>query len=168
MPFDTKCHLWPNNTEHFFQDAELIPLMQTGPHCVSTVLGILTCNRPQVFQGNINTQDPYSWSIALKKYGMKLAYCPADVRKIKFYMQELMELDDLFTLSYYTSNDKNVVLGDPSDHGWICSSHIVVLHRDKIIDPQTGIENNAKDHGCNNFHTKRIFRVVPLDYGRGL
>ncbi|CAF5168391.1 unnamed protein product, partial [Rotaria magnacalcarata] len=36
--------------------------------------------QPEDFQGNLNTQDPVSWSAALKPYGMKLAYCPHDAR----------------------------------------------------------------------------------------
>ena len=168
MSFDPSCHLWPDKNEKYFPDAELIPLLQIGPNCVSTSLGILTCNRPQKFQGSINSQDPTSWSLALQEYGMKLAYCPNDARKLKFYMPELLELDDLFTLSYYTTLDKNVILGDPNAHGWICSSHIVILHRDKIIDPQTGDTTNARDHACNEYHTKRIFRVIPCLHNRGL
>jgi hypothetical protein len=130
---------------------------------------MLTGEKPETFQGIINTQDPISWSDAIKKYAMKLAYCPSDTRRLEFYMPELLELDDLFTLSYYKpGNDPSAILKDPNDKGWICGSHVVILHRDSILDPASGLKIRAREDKCNDFYTKRIFRVVPLDHGRGL
>jgi len=168
MPYDMSCQLWPNRDESFFQELKLQPVKQTGPHCVSTSLAILTRSTPEQFQGIVNTQDPVSWSNSLKEWGMKLAYCPTDVRKLQYYIPELIELDDLFTLSYYTTLDENTILGDPYHNGWICGSHIVVMHRDKILDPLRGTVTSASVHSCNEHHTKRVFRVVPVDYYRGL
>ncbi len=142
--------------------------MQIGPHCVSTSLAILTGVEPERFQGSINTQDPISWSDAIKPWGMKFCYCPTDARKLRFYIPELIELDDLFTVSYYMPLDSDKILKDPDEQGWICGSHIVVLHRDKILDPMSGSVMNAQDHVCNKRHTKRIFRLVPDNYKRGL
>jgi len=116
----------------------------------------------------MNTQDPVSWSEALQKWDMKLAYCPTDARKLKHYMKELVALDDLFTLSYYTPPNPNAILGEPNSDGWVTSFHIVILHRSKILDPLSGTETEAFDHPCNDYHTKRIFRVVPADHLRGL
>ncbi|CAF1225866.1 unnamed protein product [Rotaria sordida] len=144
------------------------PTRQTGPHCVSTVLAMLTGKKPEDFQGKMNTQDPCSWSRVLQPYGMKLAYCPMDVRKLKFYMDKLIAFDDLFTLSYYTTLDPKEILADPDNAGWITGSHIVILHRNQIIDPVLGRTTPALEHECNDYHTKRIFRVVPCDYVRGL
>ncbi|MCX8044594.1 MAG: hypothetical protein N3B18_10800 [Desulfobacterota bacterium] len=168
MPYDATSPLWPRDDESFFRDRTFQVMKQRGPHCVSTVLGILTGQQPEYFQGRINTQDPVSWSEALRPHGMKLAYCPTDVRKIKYYMQELVALDDLFTLSYYKTLDPNAILGEPDDKGWVTGSHIVILHREKILDPQSGEETRAFDHECNEYHTKRIFRVVPEGHLRGL
>lgn len=166
--YDRNATLWPNNDEYFFRDRDIKPIRQTGPHCVSTTLAMLTQKTPEDFQGKMNTQDPSSWSKVLEPYGMKLAYCPMDVRKLKFYMNELIIMNDLFTLSYYTNLDPNVILGDPDSNGWVTGSHIVILHRDKILDPATGTATSALAHYCNNYHTKRIFRVVPNDHDRGL
>lgn len=168
MPYDMSCHIWPNRFERFFHDLKLQPLKQSGPHCVSTSLAMLTGVGPEQFQGVVNTQDPISWSDKLKEWGMKFAYCPTDIRKLRYYIPELIELDDLFTLSYYTSLDRYDILGDPDQNDWICGSHIVVMHRDKIFDPQSGNVTNANEHPCNDLHTKRVFRVVPLNYNRGL
>jgi hypothetical protein len=132
------------------------------------VLGILTGAPPEKFQGAINTQDPVSWSEALKAWDMKLAYCPADVRKLKHYMKELVALDALFTLSYYTTIEPDEILADPDSSGWVTGSHIVILHRDKILDPMSGSERGAFEHECNDYHTKRIFRVVSVEHPRGL
>lgn len=166
--YDRNSTLWSNVEENFFRDLQIEPIQQRGPHCVSTVLAMLTRQKPEDFQGKMNTQDPSSWSQVLQPYGMKLAYCPMDVRKLKFYMNELIAFDDLFTLSYYTTLDPSVILGDPDSKGWITGSHIIILHRDKIFDPALGTVTPALEHYCNNYHTKRIFRVVPADHVRGL
>jgi hypothetical protein len=166
--YDRNTTLWHNKDECFFRDRDIRPILQTGPHCVSTTLAVLTGKAPEDFQGKMNTQDPSSWSQVLQPYGMKLSYCPMDVRKLKFYMDELIAMDDLFTLSYYTSLDPKDILGDPNSTGWVTGSHIVILHRDKILDPATGTATPALEHYCNDYHTKRIFRVVPHDHVRGL
>jgi hypothetical protein len=167
MPYNTNSTLWPNTTDNFFKDKHLNAIQQEGPHCVSTALAILSGTDPRHFQGTINTQDPVSWSDALKGFHMKLAYCPSDVRKLKHYLPELIEHDDLFLLCYYMANDDDI-LGDPDDDGWICSSHVVVLHKDQIFDPLRGYQVDALNHSCSDYHTKRIFRIVPLDNPRGL
>jgi len=166
MPYDTNCRLWPD--EKFFSDREFHVIRQAGPRCVSTSLAILTGADPSEFQGVVNTQDPVSWSEKIEAWGMQLAYCPTDIRKLKFYIPELIKLDDLFTISYYTPSDGNAILGDPDDSGWVCESHIVIMHRNKILDPATGMATMASDHHCNECHTKRIFRVVPVGYRRRL
>ncbi len=166
MPYDAKSLLWTQGNEVFFRDRSFRAVRQDGPHCVSTVLAILTGAPPERFQGGVNTQDPVSWSEALHEWGMKLAYCPTDARKLKHYTQELVRLDDLFTLSYYT--DRDAILGEPDSRGWVGGSHIVVLHRRSILDPVSGSVTDALDHPCTARHTKRIFRVIPSDHPRGL
>jgi len=99
---------------------------------------------------------------------MKLAYCPTDVRRVAFYLPELVKLDDLFTISYYLTRDSGNILADPNEQGWVCSSHVVVLHRSHIFDPASGTITDAFAHHLNSCHTKRIFRVVPVNYPRGL
>lgn len=168
MPYDAASRLWPRENKSFFRNRTFSVIRQRGPHCVSTVLSILTGTPPEQFQGKINTQDPVSWSEALRDANMKLAYCPTDMRKMKHYMKELVALDDLFTLSYYTTKDPNAILGEPDNNGWVTGSHIVVLHRNKILDPKFGEETDAFDHECNEHYTKRIFRVLPADHPRGL
>ena len=119
---DRNTPVWPaEEGEHYFRDLVIRPLRQRGPTCVSTCLAMLTGKRPEDFQGNINTQDPVSWSAALQPYGMKLAYCPHDARKLKFYIEELIALDDLFALSFYTTEDPKEILAD-ADSNWLCYS----------------------------------------------
>lgn len=100
------------------------PLKQKGPHCVATSLAIITGETPEYFQKYINTQDPISWSNALHKFNMKLAYYPVDIRKIRFYIDELIAYDDLFLLSYYSPTGEKI-LKDPNSNGWLVSSHIL-------------------------------------------
>ncbi|MCS7014629.1 MAG: hypothetical protein RMI91_14600 [Gemmatales bacterium] len=168
MPYDITCRLWPQDNEAFFRDKTFRVIRQHGPHCVATVLAMLTGDSPDKFMEKINTQDPVSWSEALREAGMKLAYCPTDIRKLKHYMAELVAYDDLFTLSYYTTTEPEKLLGEPDERGWLVGSHIVILHRQMILDPATGEAGDAFQHECNEYHTKRIFRVVPVDHPRGL
>lgn len=168
MPYDRTSKLWTDASESFFRDLDISPLRQSGPHCVSTVLAILSRSAPKDFQGRINTQDPVSWSEALYPFGMKLAYCPTDVRKVKFYLPELLELDDLFTVSYFTPTNAQQILADPGPDGWVCGSHIVVLHRGSVLDPASGRRLPARECPGLELHTKRIFRVVPAGYRRGM
>jgi len=131
------------------------------------VLAMLTGQPPEMFQDHVNTQDPVSWSSALRPYGLRLAYCPTDVRRLCFYLPELVALDDLFTLSYYSPTDGATILQDPDTNDWVCSSHIVVLHRSEILDPAKGEGLDARSHPCGDHHTKRIFRLVPAEHERG-
>jgi hypothetical protein len=168
MAHDLKSNLWPNTTDAFFRDHEFNPVKQSGKHCVSTSLAMLTKQKPEDFQNEkVNTQNPHSWSEALRPFEMQLAYCPSDVRKLKFYMKELLELNDLFLLCYYSPADDSI-LKDPDDKGWVCGSHVVILHRDKILDPKHGNVTEATKHECNEHYTKRLFRVVPVDHSRRL
>lgn len=168
MPYDLASSLWPDTSEQFFRQRMFLPIKQSGPHCVSAALAILSGAAPERFQGQVNTQDPRSWSDALHSYGMKLAFCPTDVRKLQFYFAELLNLDDLFALSYFTPKNSLDVLGDPNENGWVCGSHVVVLHRDLVLDPATGDSSKLDEFKGAKSHTKRIFRVVPLAHARGL
>ena len=166
---DRDTPIWPaKEEEHYFRDLVIEPLDQRGPTCVSTCLAMLTGRRPEDFQGNINTQDPVSWSAALQLYGMKLAYCPHDARKFKFYIEELITLDDLFALSFYTTRNPNQILDDPDSTGFVTQSHFILLHRDKIYDSAGYGCTPAREHRCLEHHTKRIFRVLPATHARGL
>ncbi|GIV18998.1 MAG: hypothetical protein KatS3mg023_0749 [Armatimonadota bacterium] len=168
IAYNRSCGLWTNTEEHFYRDKVIHPIRQQGPRCVATTLAMLTATEPERFYPPvINTQDPVSWSEALRPFGMKLAYCPADVRKLRFYMDELVGYDDLFLLCYYTASGEEI-LSDPDETGWVCGSHVVILHRDRIIDPASGTVQPAREHVCNHCHTKRIFRVVPSEHPRGL
>jgi len=168
MPYNKSCSLWPNHDEHFFRERDIQPQRQAPKNCVSTVLAMLTGQPPEMFQDHVNTQDPVSWSSALRPYGLRLAYCPTDVRRLCFYLPELVALDDLFTLSYYSPTDGATILQDPDTNDWVCSSHIVVLHRSEILDPAKGEGLDARSHPCGDHHTKRIFRLVPAEHERGL
>lgn len=169
MPYNTASQLWSDSNESFFTRRPVIPLEQDGPHCVSTVLAMLSNEPPERFQGVVNTQDPSSWSESLLKYGLKLAYCPTDLRKVRFYLPELEALNDLFTISYYTPHDPESIFQDPREEdGWVCGSHIVILQGADIIDPATGVRSPAATHRCMERYTKRVFRVVPAGHPRGL
>ena len=166
MPYDFNSRIWPDTPARFFMNMSINPLLQSGPHCVSTCLGMLTGLDPEYFQTRINTQNPSSWSDALRPYRMQLAYCTTDIRKIKHYISELVNYKDLFVLCYYTSLEEKDIMREPDSSGWLTGSHIVILQDSTIFDPARGIGQYAYEHSCNNKYTKRIFRVVPTSHPR--
>jgi hypothetical protein len=126
-------------------------------------LAILTKKSVEFFAG-INTQNPVTWSDALKINKMKLAYLPTDVRPIGAYIDELVRYDDLFLIGFYTDAEK--ILGPQSPKA--APSHAVLLHGSEIIDPQLNSKVDARTYERRHCHTKRIFRVVPKTCERGL
>jgi len=177
LPFESNkaSKLW--NTEKyggpFYRDTiELTCTQQIRKACVSTCLGILTNTDPAQFQHPdgpraVNTQDPVEWSEALKGLGMQLAFLPIDCRRLRYYLPELLELDDLFTISYYTG-DRKQLTSNPDKDGWVCGSHIVVLHRAMIYDPMGTEPVPVHEHHLGDMFCKRLFRVVPAGHTRGL
>lgn len=168
--FSRSCRLWnPSHGGPFFRERQLTHRQQVGGTCVSTSLAVITGEEPETFQGeSLNTQDPVSWSEALRPYGLKLAYCPTDLRRLQHYREELLALDDLFLLCYYSPDDPCTIAAEPDETGWICSSHVITLHRSMIYDTRYDRPFEANRYGCWGKFTKRIFRVVPLDHPRGL
>jgi hypothetical protein len=123
---------------------------------------------PEDFMPNINSQSPHSWSKALKPYGMQLAYCNFDIRRLEHYIDELVEMDDLFVLCFYSKDPPY----DPEvEGGKLCTAHIVTLHKDMIFDTARGGEKAvvpASDYNRSKRQTKRIFRIVPEGYARSI
>lgn len=167
--FDHASSLWPSESgERFFPELSIRHRTQMGGSCVSTGLSLLTGQAPADVRQQINTQDPVSWSQYLQGHGMKLAYCPSDLRRLRHYKAQLLALDDLFTLSTYSSQDPEVIGADPSESGWVCGSHFVVLHRHTVYDTRYSEPIALNDYGNLNRYVKRLFRVVPAAHGRGL
>lgn len=170
MPdFDHASGLWPATApERYFQDLSLTHQKQIGGTCVSTGLSILTGQDPGLVRTRINTQDPVSWSYYLSGHGMKLAYCPTDLRRLKFFMPELLAIDDLFAIGIYSPEDARIIGRDPDRNGWICGSHFILLHRATFYDTALEAPIGVADYGRCESYVKRIFRVLPVDHVRGL
>ena len=75
---------------------------QVGPSCVATTLSMVANatehTTPEDFKSVTNSQAPHTWSQALKPYGLQLAYCNNDVRRLSYFIDELV-FDDLFSFS---------------------------------------------------------------------
>jgi len=164
MMYNKNCALWSGPQEQFFSTKQITHVSQESGRCVSACLAMLSGADKKSFPSRINTQDPCSWSTVLQEYGMKLAFCSHDVRKVQFYAKELIELNDLFTISYYLGDP----LRDPDEEGWVTGSHIVILKGDMIYDPSLGKAEHILSHNCMNSHTKRIFRLVPANFKSGI
>lgn len=156
----------------FFDHLELDHIKQIGPTCVPTTLAMLARStgadvKPEDFMSIINSQSPHSWSKALEQYGMQLAYCNNDLRRLEYYIDELVQHDDLFLLCFYSQDPPF----DPDINGKLCTAHIVTLHKDVIIDTaKTGSQGKivANYYPRLARQTKRIFRVVPVGHPRCL
>ena len=157
--------------DQFFADINIQHDRQQGPSCVATTLAMIArTTGAEVTVEEIkevtNSQSPHTWSNALKPYGMQLAYCNNDLRRIENYIDELVEHDDLFLLSFYSIDPPS----DPDENGKLCTAHIVTLHKDTIYDTAKNSSSGgiiaAQDYARLERQTKRIFRVVPLGYPR--
>ena len=168
--------LWdpPNADEPqgpFFPEMAIEHTKQIGPSCVATTLAMIARTtgadvEADDFKTITNSQSPHSWSNALKPYGMQLAYCNHDARRIEHYIDELVELNDLFFLCFYSVNPPS----DPDANGKLCTAHIVTMRNDTIYDTAkhsgSGGVVLANDYTRLERQTKRIFRVVPLGHPR--
>ena len=174
---DASAPLWHlskgEQDETFFQDLELKHLKQVGPSCVATTLCMVARTTgadvtPENFKTVTNSQSPHSWSEALKPYGMQLAYCNHDQRRIGYLIDELKQLNDLFFLSFYSVDPPS----DPDENGKLCTAHIVTMQGSTIYDtakyPGKGGVCDASAYSRLERQTKRIFRVVPVGYQRCL
>lgn len=99
---------------------------------------------------------------------MKLAYCNVDFRRLKHYVVDLLKLDDLFLISTYSPSRLEEIGADPDFDGWVCGSHLTVLHREVLFD--TRFREPTLLYGCVELdhYVKRIFRVVPSTHRRGI
>lgn len=155
----------------FFQHLDLEHVKQIGPSCVATTLSMVANatgahTTSEDFKAVTNSQAPHTWSQALKPYGLQLAYCNNDVRRLGYFIDELVAYDDLFFLCFYSEDPPS----DPNASGKLCTAHIVTLHRDTVYDTAKsahfGGVCHAHDYSRLERQTKRIFRVVPLYHPR--
>ena len=160
--------LWYGENEQFFSDLRFNHKKQIGPSCVPTSISMVL----QAFghdvsiddvKKEINTQAPHSWSAFLQSYGLQLAYCNTDQRPLGLYIDELIEMDDLFFLSFYSHEFPSVYDGE----GKFCTAHIITLNKSTIYDTAVwnGVCHATQYHRLGN-RVKRIFRIVPLGYER--
>ena len=167
--FDAHSGLWsPPEAPPHFHHLRLTHRVQVGGSCVSTGLSLLTGEEPVALRAQLNTQDPVSWSRYLRRHGMKLAYCPTDLRRLRHYVDELLAHDDLFTLSTYSPGNPLDIGEEPDSSGWICGSHFVLLHRDTVYDTRFAHPVSLRDYCDLDRYVKRLFRVVPAGHARGL
>lgn len=135
---------------------------QKPQECVATCLAMLTDQEPICFS-TLNTQDPVAWSEALHRYGMKLAYCPCDLRRVGYYISELRS--GTWLVGYYLTDPVPTTVGAD---GWLCESHLIIVHNGRVYDPADGMVHELDEHVVISHPTKRIFRVVPIAHPRGL
>ena len=108
---------------------------QVGPSCVATTLSMVAnatgaTTTPEDFKAVTNSQAPHTWVEALKPYGLQLAYCNNDVRRLGYFVDELVAYDDLFFLCFYSEDPPS----DPQSSGKLCTAHIITLHGDTVYD----------------------------------
>lgn len=160
--------LWPDNSQSFFPSLQLHSAPVPGTFSIASIIASLTGGDLEVIMDKIGANHPVSWSRVLEDYGMKLAYCPTDIRRVIHYLDELVALNDVFILTYYTPERPSRILSEPDNLGWICGMHSVLVLRDMVYDPYLDIRQRIYAHHSRHFHTKSIFRVVLKECERGL
>lgn len=148
-----------SNSECLFTNPGMNIIMQKQERgaCVPTCLAAIAGVQPSQFY-DVDSQDPRTWSSALLPYGVRLEYCPNDSRAVRHYHDELSK--GLWLVGYYL--DYPVPL-NPDEHGWLCGSHLVVVHAGCVYDPSSDYLCSLGAHISSGRPTKRIFRVVPID-----
>ena len=122
-----------NSHGPFFEALSMEHVKQVGPSCVATTLSMVANatganTSPEDFKAVTNSQAPHTWSEALKPYGLQLAYCNNDVRRLAYFVDELVAYDDLFWLtvttrsstSWWITVSSHPMLGmsTPARRGW--------------------------------------------------
>lgn len=147
---------------------------QVGPTCISTCLAILIQGLSKEnekisimdVRKNINTQSPRTWSAFLEqKTGYKLAYCNFDRRHVEHYREELKKLDDLFLVSWYSSEGNFGEKRKDKEAVWTGGSHVVIWYRNEIFDTKPDFSSSLRSEDYfsgdrSKKSVKRIFRVV--------
>ncbi|CAF1582907.1 unnamed protein product [Adineta ricciae] len=82
--------------------------------------------------------------------------------------QQLIGLDDLFALNFYTASNPEDIFGNAYHTAFVTQSDLIMLHRDKIYHSTRHQYVPARDHRCVNYHTKYIFQVPSATHDRGL
>jgi hypothetical protein len=161
--------LWPAGaSEKYFSSLLIEHRSQVGGTCVPTGLSLLTGDNPETVREQVNTQDPFSWSQYLSTHKMKLAYCPTDLRRLKYFIPEMLAIDDLFAIGIYSPENVLGIGREPDEKGWICGSHFILMHRDKIFDTARDKPITAAKYPRLGCYVKRIFRILPHWHSRGL
>jgi len=167
------CEIWTGDDDTFFNELTIQHKNQSGPSCVATTLSMIVESLGftadvDYFKQVTNSQSPQTWSDSLKPFGLQLAYCNTDVRRLKFYLEELASLKDLFLVSFYSIDPPF----DIDRNGKLCTAHIVTMHKNVIYDTAKDVEYGGVSMFQNyprlNRPVKRIFRVVPLGHARCL
>ena len=160
--------LWPDESQRFFPSFVIHSTVVPGCFSIASIIASLTGGELEAIMDRIQANDPRSWSMVLQEFGMKLAFCPTDVRRVIHYLDELVALNDVFILTFYTPERPPRILAEPDNLGWVCGMHSVLVVRDMIYDPYLDVRQRIYAHHCRHFHTKSIFRVVPARCPRGI
>ena len=165
--------IWRGDDNTYFKDLTIQHKKQLGPSCVATTLSLIVESLGFTadvdhFKRVTNSQSPQTWSDSLKPFGLQLAYCNTDVRRLRYYVEELASLKDLFLISFYSTDPPF----DIDKNGKLCTAHIVTMHEDRIYDTAKNVDNGGvskfQSYSRLNMPVKRIFRVVPLGHARCL
>tara|TARA_X000000368_G_scaffold201209_1_gene158862 strand:+ start:1253 stop:1786 length:534 start_codon:yes stop_codon:yes gene_type:complete len=170
---DQTCKIWDSNDCSYFENLKIVHKQQNGPSCVATTLSMLVESlgnniSPEYFKSLTNSQSPQTWSDSLKKFGLQLAYCNTDVRRLSYLIEELKSYDDLFLISFYSVDPPF----DTDVNGKLCTAHIITMHKGTIFDTAKssvyGGVCKSEDYARLDRPVKRIFRVLPLGHERCL
>ena len=170
---NSTCEIWDCSDESYFDTININHKQQVGPSCVATTLSLIVESfgftaKPDYFKARTNSQSPQSWSDSLKEFGLQLAYCNTDVRRLSYLVDELKSYNDLFLISFYSQDPPF----DTDVNGKLCTAHIVTLHNDTIYDTakpsSSGGVCKIGSYSRLDRPVKRIFRVLPLGHERCL
>jgi len=149
--------------EIFFHNKNFVPAQHDSCSAAAAALATICCCNVWDMENRIVPSNPRTWLLALQDFGLNLEYWTTWLCEMRWFMSDLLMVDDLFLLCYYTTVSPDEVMAFESQGMTTECFHIVILHRCAIIDPVLGECESAFLHPCNGMLARWIFRVVPAE-----
>lgn len=150
-----KTHILWQYDEEVKLNIKLNHIKQSQRDCVPCCLAMLT-NEEKIKFYDIDNCNPNQWSVRLKKYGMKLAYCNYEFRQLSDYCKQLQH--GTFLIGILKGDDNEVPNGT-------ANKHLIIIQDGKIYDSFTNNSSVSLQDSIYEYNfVNRIYRVVPIDY----
>ena len=150
MQLSKRASLWPSREDCFFKDSKLNS-KKLGEISVFKLLATLTDAKQEFFKERMNKYYPIDLFNAFMWLGFRVVPCLTYNPSLKFYIDELIKLNDLFVIIYFTNKSVG--------KGLIRNGRVTVLFRDRLYLADGSRSIQMKE--CPDKQLIGIYRIVP-------